>query len=63
MSSRPSSSQAEPGHLHGDLLKVSAYDRVASLLVALLVMVGLLVSVLFIIWLTTRVFYIPSRPT
>ncbi len=44
---------------HGDLLKVSAYDRVASLLVALLIMVGLSVGILTVIWITTRVF---SRP-
>ncbi|MDG2383592.1 MAG: hypothetical protein P8N76_18110 [Pirellulaceae bacterium] len=48
--------------VYGDLLKVSAYDRVSSMLVALLLMVGALVVVLFIIWLTTRVFYLPSAP-
>lgn len=37
---------------HADL-RVSPYDRVASLLVALLVMVGGAVLLLFIIWLTT----------
>ncbi len=36
-------------------LSVSAYDRVASLLVALLVLVGLTVLMLFIMWLTNRV--------
>jgi hypothetical protein len=34
---------------------VSAYDRAASLLVALLVMVGVCVLMLFIMWLTNRV--------
>ena len=36
-------------------LSVSAFDRVASLLVALLVMVGVFVLMLFILWLTSRV--------
>jgi hypothetical protein len=47
---------------HGDLLKVSAYDRAASLLVALLVMVGLTVGMLTVIWITTRVFTRPAAP-
>jgi hypothetical protein len=37
-------------------LEVSAYDRAASLLVALLVLVGFFVILLFLIWLTNRVF-------
>ena len=47
---------------HGDLLRVSAYDRVASLLVSLLVMVGVGVGILIIIWITTRVFTRPVAP-
>lgn len=39
---------------HGDLAKVSAYDQVSSMLVALLVMVATGVGVLFVIYLTTR---------
>ncbi len=37
-------------------LGVSAYDRTAALLVALLVMVGVFVSMLVVIWITSRVF-------
>ncbi len=37
-------------------LKVSAYERVASMIVALLILVGFLVILLFLIWLTNRVF-------
>ena len=37
-------------------LKVSAYDRVASLLVALLVLVGTAVLMLLVIWLTKKIF-------
>jgi len=44
------------------LLKVSAYDRAASMLVAALVMVGLFVLLLFIVWVTTRVFFVPAPP-
>jgi len=36
-------------------LQVSAYDRVASLLIALLILVGAFVLLLFLIWLTARV--------
>ena len=34
-------------------LRVTAYDRVASLLIALLILIGLVCAILFIIWLTT----------
>ncbi|HEY2840701.1 MAG TPA: hypothetical protein VGJ26_16210 [Pirellulales bacterium] len=37
-------------------LRVSAYDRVASLLVSLLMLIGCLVVFLFIAWLSTRVY-------
>lgn len=37
-------------------LRVSSYDRVASLLIALLILVGTVVLILFAIWLTSRVF-------
>lgn len=37
-------------------MKVSSYDRVASMLVALLVLVGLAVLILFLIFLTTRTY-------
>lgn len=43
-----------PKPVHADLAKVSAYDQVSGLLVALLVMVGAGVMVLFVIYLTTR---------
>ncbi len=39
---------------HANLAKVSAYDQVSGLLVALLIMVGAGVTVLFVIYLTTR---------
>ncbi len=47
---------------HGDLLRVSNYDRVASMLIALLFMVGLIVVALLTIFLTTRVFTLPTPP-
>ena len=47
---------------HGDLLKVSAYDHVASLLVALLVLVGVFVAILVVIWITNQVFMRPPAP-
>jgi len=37
-------------------LQVSSYDRVASLLIALLILVGTVVLILFAVWLTSRVF-------
>ncbi len=43
-----------------DLLKVSAYDRVSSVIVALLVMVGSLVAMLGIVWWTSQML---TRPT
>jgi hypothetical protein len=43
-------------------LKVSAYDRVASLLVSLLVLAGLVVTILFVIFLTTRIFTATALP-
>lgn len=39
-------------------LRVSAYDRVASLLVSLLMLIGCVVIFLFIAWLSTRVYRI-----
>ena len=43
-----------------DLLKVSPYDRASSMLIALLILIGTAVALLFFIWLTGRVFYKPS---
>ena len=40
-----------------DLLRVSAYDRASSLLISLLVLVGTATAMLFILWLTSRVFF------
>ncbi len=37
-------------------LTVTPYERVASLVVALLILVGLFVAVLFLLWLTSRIF-------
>ncbi len=37
-------------------LTVTPYERVASLVVALLILVGLAVSLLFVLWLTSRIF-------
>jgi hypothetical protein len=51
---KPPVSPVHPVHL-----KVSAYDRVAGALLALLWLTGLLVLLLFLLWLTTRAF--PSR--
>lgn len=58
--STPTNLPSEPQH--GDLLKVSAYDRAASMLVALLVMIGLFVAVLVVIWITNEVFTRPPAP-
>lgn len=44
---------AETDSQYGDLLKVSVYDRVASLLVAALVMTGALVAMLVVVWWTS----------
>lgn len=57
--SPPTVSNDPPAPSHGDLLKVSAYDRAASLLISLLVMVGLFVTILVVMWITTQVF---NRP-
>jgi hypothetical protein len=38
-------------------LKVSVYDRVASMLIALLFLVGLAAVTLFLIWLTTVIVF------
>lgn len=54
--------ESNTGALHGSqrqaavALRVSPYDRVSGLLVALLIMVGLTVGVLFLQWLSGRVF-------
>ena len=40
-------------------LKVSAYDRAASWLLSLLVLVGTSVAVLFLVWLSARVLLVP----
>ena len=37
-------------------LEVSRYDRVASMLISLLVLLGLAVLIMFVIWLTNRIF-------
>lgn len=41
-------------------IKVSAYDRVSSLLVSLLILVGTIVVVLFLIWFSARVLIVPT---
>jgi hypothetical protein len=41
-------------------LKVSAYDRVASLLLALIVLVGMAVGLMFLIWLTSVISFRPA---
>jgi len=38
-------------------LRVSAYDQVASLLIALLIVIGFFVALLFIVWLTSRLLF------
>ncbi len=38
-------------------LRVSAYDQVASLLIALLIVIGFFVTLLFIVWLTSRLLF------
>ncbi|MCA9212138.1 MAG: hypothetical protein KDB27_03660 [Planctomycetales bacterium] len=43
-----------------DLLKVSAYDRASSMLIALLVLVGIAVALIVALWLTTRNFRRPK---
>jgi len=44
----------KPKPVHADLAKVSAYDQVAGMLVAVLLIVGAGVGVLFVIYLTTQ---------
>lgn len=44
----------------GNELRVSAYDNVAGLLLALLILIGLAVVLLFVIWLSSRVFAVPQ---
>lgn len=40
-------------------LRISAYDQVASLLISLLILIGFLVALLLIIWLTSRLMFVP----
>lgn len=50
---------ASPTHAGGATeyrLQVSRYDQVSSMLIALLVLVGVVVSLMLIVWLTTRIF-------
>ena len=42
---------------HETQLRVSAYDNVASMLIALLIMVGFFVLLMFIVWLTGRLMF------
>jgi hypothetical protein len=48
-------SKSTSGDLHYDL-KTNAYDRVSSMVIALLVLVGLTVVILFFLWLTSTLF-------
>jgi hypothetical protein len=41
-------------------LRVSAYDNVASMLIALLILAGSVVGLLFILWFSSRVFFVPG---
>lgn len=47
---------------HDDPLRVSSYDRVSGLLVALLIVVGLFVSVLLFLWLTQSIVIVRRAP-
>jgi hypothetical protein len=47
-------SPSAPDRPRADSLGVSAYDRVSSLVVALIVFVGFFVAIMFLIWLTSR---------
>lgn len=49
---------ATPNQEHADSsrLCISRYDRVSSLLISLLILIGLLVFILFIAWLTSKIF-------
>jgi len=58
MATQPDSHQG--AHVDGSSeaeLRVSAYDRVASMLIALLLVIGLFVVLLFIVWLTGRLMF------
>jgi len=55
----PAKRQASPAN-PAARLQVSNYERVASMLIALLVLVGLSVLVLFLIWLTMQIFAEPT---
>ena len=52
---RPRSNITSSQHIKSEL-QVSAYDRYASMLIALLIVVGFAVVILFLLWLTTRVY-------
>ena len=59
--SSPMSTTIESSHSgkpksHKSDLQVSAYDQVASMVVALLILVGFFTVTLFLLWLTTRVY-------
>ena len=51
---------SKPSNVHVDRgvyrLEVSSYDRVASMLISLLVLLGLAVLIMFVVWLTNRIF-------
>lgn len=50
------SDQTRPGRPEG--LSVSRYDQVSGMLVALLVILGFITVMMFLIWLSTRVFWV-----
>lgn len=50
------SDQSRPGRPEG--LSVSRYDQVSGMLVALLVILGFITVMMFLIWLSTRVFWV-----
>jgi hypothetical protein len=61
-SPQPNPAQEE-AYKPGRELKVSSYDNATSMLVALLILVGFFVTIMFIIWLTTRVWFVDQpRP-
>ena len=47
---------AVPLSYRADALRVSAYDRVASMLLALLLLIGTMVLALLLLWLTSQIF-------
>ena len=55
MSASPSELKPSKAKLHKTELQVSAHDQVASLVVALLIVVGFFTTTMFLLWLTTRV--------